>query len=31
HPFYTGTQKSVDSMGGRVERFRNRYASRTAK
>ncbi|MCK9516068.1 MAG: type B 50S ribosomal protein L31 [Ottowia sp.] len=25
HPFYTGTQKSVDSMGGRVERFRNRY------
>ena len=26
HPFYTGTQKSVDNMGGRVERFRNRYA-----
>jgi len=26
HPFYTGTQKSVDTMGGRVERFRNRYA-----
>jgi large subunit ribosomal protein L31 len=26
HPFYTGTQKSVDSMGGRVEKFRNRYA-----
>ena len=26
HPFYTGTQKSVDSMGGRVERFRNRFA-----
>jgi large subunit ribosomal protein L31 len=25
HPFYTGTQKSVDNMGGRVERFRNRY------
>jgi large subunit ribosomal protein L31 len=24
HPFYTGTQKSVDNMGGRVERFRNR-------
>ena len=23
HPFYTGTQKSVDNMGGRVERFRN--------
>jgi large subunit ribosomal protein L31 len=30
HPFYTGTQKSVDSMGGRVEKFRNRFA-RTAK
>lgn len=30
HPFYTGTQKSVDNMGGRVEKFRNRYA-RTAK
>ena len=26
HPFYTGTQKSVDNMGGRVERFRNKYA-----
>lgn len=26
HPFYTGTQKSVDAMGGRVEKFRNRYA-----
>ena len=24
-PFYTGTQKSVDNMGGRVEKFRNRY------
>lgn len=31
HPFYTGTQKSVDNMGGRVERFRNRYAKATAK
>jgi len=30
HPFYTGTQKSVDNMGGRVEKFRNRFA-RTAK
>ncbi|MEN9844012.1 MAG: hypothetical protein RLZZ612_1841 [Pseudomonadota bacterium] len=30
HPFYTGTQKSVDTMGGRVEKFRNRFA-RTAK
>lgn len=25
HPFYTGTQRSMDNMGGRVERFRNRY------
>jgi large subunit ribosomal protein L31 len=25
HPFYTGTQKSVDTMGGRVEKFRNRF------
>jgi large subunit ribosomal protein L31 len=25
HPFYTGTQKSVDNMGGRVEKFRNKY------
>ena len=25
HPCYTGTQKSVDNMGGRVERFRNRF------
>ena len=25
HPFYTGTQKSVDSLGGRVEKFRNRF------
>jgi large subunit ribosomal protein L31 len=30
HPFYTGTQKSVDNMGGRVERFRNRYAKAPA-
>lgn len=30
HPFYTGTQKSVDNMGGRVERFRNRYAKGAA-
>jgi large subunit ribosomal protein L31 len=27
HPFYTGTQKSVDSLGGRVEKFRNKFAS----
>jgi large subunit ribosomal protein L31 len=32
HPFYTGTQKSVDNMGGRVERFRNRFGkSKTAE
>ena len=31
HPFYTGTQKSVDNMGGRVERFRNRFGKTTAK
>ena len=28
HPFYTGTQKSIDSLGGRVEKFRNKYANR---
>src|SRR2546430_13700772 len=26
HPFYTGTQKSVDSLGGRVRRFRHKFA-----
>ena len=31
HPFYTGTQKSVDTMGGRVERFRNKYGTTAAK
>jgi large subunit ribosomal protein L31 len=31
HPFYTGTQKSVDSLGGRVEKFRNKFAHLTAK
>ena len=31
HPFYTGTQKSVDNMGGRVEKFRNRFAKAGAK
>jgi len=25
HPFYTGTQKSVDSLGGRVEKFRSKF------
>jgi large subunit ribosomal protein L31 len=27
HPFYTGTQKLVDT-GGRVERFNKRYGTR---
>ena len=27
HPFYTGTQKSIDSLGGRVEKFRNKFAT----
>jgi large subunit ribosomal protein L31 len=31
HPFYTGTQKSVDSLGGRVEKFRNKFAHLNAK
>ena len=31
HPFYTGTQKSVDNMGGRVEKFRNRFGKTSAK
>ena len=31
HAFYTGTQKSMDNMGGRVERFRNRFNKTTAK
>ncbi|MCX7902460.1 MAG: type B 50S ribosomal protein L31 [Burkholderiaceae bacterium] len=26
HPFYTGTQKSVDSLGGRVDKFRQKFA-----
>jgi large subunit ribosomal protein L31 len=30
HPFYTGRQKLVDT-GGRVERYRKRYASRGKK
>ena len=29
HPFYTGKQKLVDS-GGRVERFKRRYANAKA-
>ncbi len=30
HPFYTGTQKSVDSLGGRVEKFRQKFGSKLA-
>lgn len=26
HAFYTGTQKSIDNLGGRVEKFRNKFA-----
>ncbi len=26
HPFYTGTRKSIDNLGGRVEKFRNKFA-----
>ena len=29
HPFYTGKQKTIDS-GGRVEKFRQRFAKRTS-
>ena len=30
HPFYTGKQKIVDT-GGRVDKFRKRYAAAAAK
>ncbi|KTC66594.1 50S ribosomal protein L31 (plasmid) [Legionella adelaidensis] len=30
HPFYTGKQKLVDT-GGRVQKFRDRYKTRTDK
>ena len=30
HPFYTGTQKLIDTQG-RVERFRKKYAAAAAK
>lgn len=30
HPFYTGKQKMVDTAG-RVEKFRQKYASKTGK
>ena len=31
HPFYTGTQKSVDNLGGRVEKFRNKFAASASR
>ncbi len=30
HPFYTGQQKTVDA-GGRVEKFRQKYAKKDVK
>lgn len=30
HPFYTGTQKIMDT-GGRVDRFRKRFGNRSTK
>lgn len=30
HPFYTGTQKSVDALGGRVDKFRQKFARAAA-
>lgn len=30
HPFYTGKQKMIDA-GGRVDRFRKRFGTRSAK
>ena len=31
HPFYTVIHMSVDIMGGRVEKFRNRFGKTAAK
>jgi large subunit ribosomal protein L31 len=31
HPFYTGTQMSIDNLGGRVEKFRNKFAHLSTK
>ncbi len=31
HPFYTGQQKSIDNLGGRVEKFRNKFAGFSKK
>lgn len=31
HPFYTGTQKSVNDMGGRVDKFFKKFGKPAAK
>jgi large subunit ribosomal protein L31 len=31
HPFYTGTQKSVNDMGGRVDKFFKKFGKPGAK
>jgi large subunit ribosomal protein L31 len=31
HPFYTGQQKSIDTLGGRVEKFRQKFAKAAGK
>ena len=30
HPFYTGTQKSVNDMGGRVDKFFKKFGNKNA-
>jgi len=30
HPFYTGKQKTAD-VGGRIDRFKSRFAARSSK
>jgi len=30
HPFYTGTQKSVSDMGGRVDKFLKKFGNKAA-
>ena len=31
HPFYTGTQKSVTDMGGRVDKFLKKFGNKAAR
>jgi large subunit ribosomal protein L31 len=31
HPFYTGTQKSVNDMGGRVDKFFKKFGKTPGK